>query len=82
MVGIDYIMNWLGNSLDLNPIENLWSIVKQRLKERDTSSVPKLEAAVRDIWDNIEDTTLQNLALIVHDRFNEVIARKDRPTKY
>ncbi len=81
-VGIDYIKNWPGNSPDLNPIENLWSIIKQRLKERDTSSVPKLEAAVRDIWDNIEDTTLQNLALSVHDRFNKGISRKGRPTKY
>ena len=57
-VAIDYIKNWPGNSPDLNPIENLWSIIKQRLKERDTSSVPKLEATVRDIWNNIEDTTL------------------------
>ena len=81
-VGINYIKDWPGNSPDLNPIENLWSIMKQRLKERDTSSVPKLEAAVRDIWDNLEIDTLQNLALSVHDRFDEVIARKGMPTKY
>ena len=53
-----------------------------KLKERDTSSVPKLEAAVRDIWENIDISTLQNLALSVHNRFNEVIARQGRPTKY
>ena len=81
-VGIDYIKDWPGNSPDLNPIENLWSIMKEKLKERDTSSVPKLEAAVRDIWENIDISTLQNLALSVHDRFNEVIARQGRPTKY
>ena len=52
-VGIDYIKDWPGNSPDLNPIENLWSIMKARLKDRDTSSVPKLEAAVKDIWNDI-----------------------------
>ena len=81
-VNIDYIKNWPGNSPDLNPIENLWAIIKSKLKGRDTSSVPKLEAAVRDIWNNLDKSTLQNLALSVPDRFKEVIARKGRPTKY
>ena len=81
-VNIDYIQDWPGNSPDLNPIENLWAIMKMRLKERDTSSVPKLEAAVRDIWNNLEKSTLENLALSVTDRFTEVVERKGRPTKY
>ena len=33
-VNIDYIQDWPGNSTDLNPIENLWAIMKMRLKER------------------------------------------------
>ena len=84
-VGIDYIKDWPGNSPDLNPIENLWSIMKARLKDRDTSSVPKLEAAVKDIWNDIgnnEKHIFQNLALSVPNRLTEVISRKGRPTKY
>ena len=56
--------------------------MKMRLKEMDTSSVPRLEAAVRDIWNNLEKSTLENLALSVTDRFTEVVERKERPTKY
>ena len=44
-VGIDYIKD----SPNMNQIENLWSITKQRLNDRDTLIVPKLEAAVLDI---------------------------------
>ena len=29
------VSDWPGNSLDLNPIENLWSIVKNRLRKMD-----------------------------------------------
>jgi hypothetical protein len=28
------VMDWLGNSPDLNPIENLWSILKAKLKKK------------------------------------------------
>jgi transposase len=27
------VMDWLGNSPDLDPLENLWSILKGKLKE-------------------------------------------------
>jgi transposase len=37
------VVNWPGNSHDLNPIENLWSIIKKRLKDDHTiTSLPKL----------------------------------------
>ena len=81
-VQIDYIKQWPGNSPDLNPIENLWAIMKGELREKDTSSIPKLEAAVRDVWNNIQSTTLQNLVLSVPDRLQDVIARKGKITSY
>ena len=84
-VGIDYFKDWPGNSPDLNPIENLWAIMKARLRGRDTSSVPKLEAEIREIWNDLGSTDIhiiQNLALSVPDRLTEVNKRKGRPTKY
>ena len=42
-----------GNSSDLNPIENVWSIIKEHLQDRDALTAAKLKTEIQDIWDNI-----------------------------
>ena len=44
------VLDWPGNSPDLNPIENLWSIVKTRLLKRDCITQTKLINAIIDVW--------------------------------
>ena len=49
-----------------------------RLKDRNTSLVPKLEAAKRDIWNDLGSSDkhiIQNLALSIPGRLTEVITR-------
>lgn len=79
---IPYFKDWPGNSPDINPIENLWSIMKRKLQYHDTSSIPKLEAAIRKVWEDLEPATLQNLTLSVPKRLLSVIQRKGNITKY
>lgn len=79
---VAFIKDWPGNSPDLNPIENLWHIVKQDLQGRDVSSLPRLEAAIRESWANIPLQTLRNLALSLPRRLQAVKKRQGRPTKY
>jgi hypothetical protein len=35
---------------DLNPVENLWNIMKQRLKTKDIGFGPKLQAKLKKLW--------------------------------
>ena len=79
---VSFFDDWPGNSPDLNPIENLWALVKRELRGKDTSSLPKLEAAIRDVWDNFKPELLQNLAESVPRRLRECLKKKGRPLKY
>ena len=40
------VIEWPVNSPDINPIENLWAIIKPRLKKEDCSTMQKMISAV------------------------------------
>lgn len=79
---VNVIEDWPGNSPDLNPIENLWYIVKKELREQDTNSLPKLKAAIEEVWNNISNDILHKLVDSVPNRLKEVIKKKGNITKY
>ena len=37
--GVDYIEDWPGQSPDMNPIENIWSVIKQHVSKVNNHSV-------------------------------------------
>lgn len=49
---VGFIEDWPANS-DLNPIENLWYIIRRKLCDHDTSPLPRLEAELRRVWTEI-----------------------------
>ena len=44
------VLDWPGNSPDLNPIENLWSQMKDLVAEKQPPSAAALVAAIKDVW--------------------------------
>lgn len=44
------LLDWPGNSPDLNPIENLWAICKARLLKMDCTTKGKMIEAVIQVW--------------------------------
>ena len=49
------VLDWPGNSPDLNPIENLWSIVKNRLRKMDCTNKIQLIQSVIHVWFHDEE---------------------------
>lgn len=79
---VDYLKDWPGNPSDINPTNNLWGIIKSELSNHDISSLPKLEAKLQDVWENLDPETLQNLALSIPRCLKAVIVAKGGLTRY
>ncbi len=67
------VLNWPANSLDLNPIENLWGIVKRKMP---------LKATIRATWALITPEQCHRLIDSMPRRIAAVIQAKGAPTKY
>ena len=78
------LVTWPGNSPDLNPIENLWSIIKKKVfREGKNLSLPVLQATIRHVWDReIPRTHILNLVDSMPRRIRNVIDAKGAMTKY
>src|SRR5437899_2414241 len=55
------VMDWPSNSPDLNPIENLWAIVKGNVEKRMPKNINELEQFMVEEWRSISDTVIINL---------------------
>jgi transposase len=75
-------MDWPGNSPDLNPIENLWNIMKEGLKKKDIGSAPKLQAELKKLWVSLDLVMLRNLSDSMPRRLQMVLDAKGEMTKY
>ena len=76
-------MDWPGNSPDLNPIENLWNWMKDRLQELRVSSVAVLMEEIKKLWVQATPVELlQNLLDSMPKRIQMVMDAKGDMTKY
>ncbi|KAG7176887.1 Transposable element Tcb1 transposase-like 3 [Homarus americanus] len=77
------LLEWPGNSPDLNPIENVWHEMKRKLSTRDTSTVHRLQEEIKHMWEfEMDEEYFQMLAESMPKRLQLVIKWKENMTKY
>ncbi|KAK3569628.1 hypothetical protein QTP86_002584 [Hemibagrus guttatus] len=70
------------NSPDLNPIENLWGIVKRKMRNKRPKNADELKATVKETWASIPPQQCHKLITSIPRRIEAVIKAKGAPTKY
>ena len=77
------VLKWPGNSPDLNPIENLWSLIKQKVSGSNPRSLEELKRIITEVWCmNIDKKVCKNLSDSIPCRIQNVIKNKGYHTKY
>lgn len=76
------VMVWPAQSPDLNPIENLWQIVDQKIRDKNYSNLDELFEALNSVWQNIPQETITRLIESMPNRCRDVLKAKGHWTKY
>ena len=79
------LLKWPALSPDLNPMENLWSILARKVYDngnRQFESVADLQRAIIDSWDSISTPTLAKLIASMPKRCMDVLERQGKKIDY
>ena len=67
---------------DINPIENVWKILDERLQKRKFRSMNWIKRAIREEWNNFNQSTIDNLIKSIPDRLRKIIKAKGGSIKH
>lgn len=77
-------MNWPACSPDLNPIENLWGFMTQKVyhNSHQFTNVNDLKDCITRVWNEIPQNIIDSLNGSMRNRCLEVLSKQGRPLNY
>ncbi len=76
------VFDWPANSPDLNPIENLWGILKRKMRDTRPNNADDLKATIKVTLASITPEQCHRLIASMPRRIDAVIQAKGGPTNY
>jgi transposase len=71
-LGVDVVEGWPTKGDDINPIENLWAILDERLESKKFRTEKGMKKAIRQLWDELDLSLLHNLIHSIQDRLRRI----------
>jgi transposase len=75
-------MEWPANSPDLNPIENVWRLLKYRVGRRFPKTAAQVRQFIEEEWANLQVSDYEHYINEMPDRVEAVIAANGGHTKW
>ena len=79
---VNILENWPAMSPDLNPIENLWAIMKAKVSELRPQNKEQLIEYVIAVWNSLEQQMISNLVDSMKERLEAVVKNNGEQTDF
>jgi len=79
---IEEELPWPSYSPDLNPVENLWAILKRKIRGGRPRALGNLREIIQEEWGNIRDAYVRKLCRAMPKRISMCIEKDGARIKY
>ena len=76
------VLQWPSQSPDVNPIENLWTVMARKVEKQQLRNKAELESAIKRAWAEITPQTCRSLVYSMPRRIAGVKRARGGHTKY